>query len=575
MTVRAQVSREDTAQVLRELAEQVGRGEDIAIIDPRLAVAEAALSPVLAEGGSLLMVRPQRTGADVRVRHHLVNAVGSDFHDVGAPDHVFIGALRIAAADTPLATEAIAAMASLVESGDVTARPGEAVQLAAVAMVRSGVVLKAVDLVDVPWFLDPADPAAAAAEIGRITDERIARLQANRIDDGLYSTFVVRKLSKPLTGLALRLGLSPNAVTLISFAVGLLAAGAFALGDRWALVIGAVLLQASLVIDCVDGEVARATRRFSALGAWLDASTDRVKEYLAYAGLAAGAALHGADLWLLALVMMVLQTTRHMTDYDFSRVQRAREGLVPNTPLDCRDDLTMTAGGSVAGASLSGAMELSTRMNARNAVRWAKKAIHMPIGERWLVISVMAIVGGAAWALGTLLVLGLIALAYVLIGRTLRTLTWSGPSPLEASVLLWRQADAGPLLCGLGRIIPVTRLWSTRFAWAVPALLRLIELGVVTLIAAVWFPSAMTVAFWWVAVIAFHHYDVLYRSLQGFATPRWITWWGLGWDGRTILVIIAAVISLAVFTGVLSWGAAVLAILLVVIASVQWLRSNK
>ena len=66
--------------------------------------------------------------------------------------------------------------------------------------------------------------------------------------------------------------------------VGLAAAALFAVGEPVALVAGALLLQLSLVLDCVDGDVARYTRRFSPLGAWLDASTDRLKEFACYAG---------------------------------------------------------------------------------------------------------------------------------------------------------------------------------------------------------------------------------------------------------------------------------------------------
>lgn len=555
---------------LRYLAEQVRDSQGIVLCDPRLVVAEAALAPILDDSGTAMLVRPLRSGADVRVRHHLVNAVGSSWHEVSGPDHVFVGAMRIGRADTAGAADAITGLANSVESGTVSPDPDDVIRLCAVAIVRSGIPCKAIDLVDVPWFLSPDDRDAAEAAVAAVSPERIARLQANRVDDGFYSTFVVRKLSKPMTAVALRLGMSPNSITLISFAVGLLAAGSFALGDRWALVVGAILLQLSLIIDCVDGEVARATRRFSALGAWLDASTDRVKEYLAYAGLAAGAALHGMDIWWLALVMMVLQTTRHMTDYDFSRVQRQREAVVPITAIDERADLTAASGWSV-----SGAMEISTRMNSRNAIRWAKRAIHMPIGERWLVISVFAIIGGAAWALGVLLALGVIALAYVTAGRVLRSLSWHGSAPTDAWVLLWRQADAGPVLSGLGRLVSINAVWAAPFGWAVPALLRLIELGLVAALAIWLFPSATTVAFWWVAVIAFHHYDVLYRAIAGRPTPRWITWAGLGWDGRTIVVIAVAILGLCTFTTVLGWGALALAIILVGIASVQWLRSGQ
>lgn len=558
------------AGCLRHVAEQIRASEGIVLSDPRLVIAEAALAPILDDSGTSMLVRPQRADADVRVRHHLVNAVGSSWHEVSGPDHVFIGAMRIGRADTVAAADAIEGLASAVESGRMEAPDDDVIRLCAVAIVRSGISCKAIDLVDVPWFLAPADRAAAEKAVASVPADRIARLQANRVDDGFYSTFVVRKLSKPLTAVALKLGMSPNSITLISFAVGLLAAGSFALGDRWALVIGAILLQLSLIIDCVDGEVARATRRFSALGAWLDASTDRVKEYLAYAGLAAGAALHGVDIWWLALVMMVLQTTRHMTDYDFSRVQRQREAVVPITDIIEQADLTAASGWSV-----SGAMEISTRMNSRNAIRWAKRAIHMPIGERWLVISVFAIIGGAAWALGVLLALGVVALAYVTAGRVLRSLSWHGSSPTDAWVLLWRQADAGPVLSGVGRLISINGIWAAPFGWAVPALLRLVELGLVAALAIWLFPAATTVAFWWVAVIAFHHYDVLYRAIQGRPTPRWITWAGLGWDGRTIVVIVVAILGLAAFTTVLGWGALVLAIILVAIASVQWLRSGQ
>lgn len=558
------------AGCLRHVAEQIRASEGIVLSDPRLVIAEAALAPILDDSGTSMLVRPQRSDADVRVRHHLVNAVGSSWHEVSGPDHVFIGAMRIGRADTVAAADAIEGLASAVESGRMGAPDDDVIRLCAVAIVRSGISCKAIDLVDVPWFLAPADRAAAEKAVASVPADRIARLQANRVDDGFYSTFVVRKLSKPMTAVALKLGMSPNSITLISFAVGLLAAGSFALGDRWALVIGAILLQLSLIIDCVDGEVARATRRFSALGAWLDASTDRVKEYLAYAGLAAGAALHGVDIWWLALVMMVLQTTRHMTDYDFSRVQRQREAVVPITDIIEQADLTAASGWSV-----SGAMEISTRMNSRNAIRWAKRAIHMPIGERWLVISVFAIIGGAAWALGVLLALGVVALAYVTAGRVLRSLSWHGSSPTDAWVLLWRQADAGPVLSGVGRLISINGIWAAPFGWAVPALLRLVELGLVAALAIWLFPSATTIAFWWVAVIAFHHYDVLYRAIQGRPTPRWITWAGLGWDGRTIVVIVVAILGLAAFTTVLGWGALVLAIILVAIASVQWLRSGQ
>lgn len=545
----------------------------IVVMADDLVIAPAALAPLTHDpyAATGLLVRPSSQDADVRVRHHVVTSVGTGFHRVAAPDHRSVGALVIAPADALAAAAAVAGLAATVSAGEVTSDGSDLVELVAVALVRSGVQVRAVAMVDVPWARAPQDVEAARSAAASVSDSRIAQLQANRLDDGFYSTFVVRRLSKPLTRVALRLGWTPNAITLLSFAIGIAAAVCFALGDRWALVAGALLLQLSLVVDCVDGEVARATRRFSALGAWLDASTDRVKEFLAYAGLAIGAATAGLDIWWLAIVLVVLQTTRHMSDYDFSRVQRMREAHVPLRDIRLPDD---GADGATGGWSVSGAMEMSTRMNRRDAVRWAKRAIHLPIGERWLIISVFAALLGPAWALGVLLVAGLLALAYVTAGRTLRTLTWRGPTPEAGVDLLSRQADAGPVLSVLGALVPIAtrrRWWSGRAAWSVPAVLRLLELGVVALVALLWHPSVAVAAFWWMAIVAFHHYDTLYRAMQGFAAPRWLVWLGLGWEGRTILVVGLGIAGVAALSTGLAWGAAVLAALFVVVASVQWL----
>ena len=568
-------------EILHEAARAIANARSpIGFVSGGLVISRAALAPILDDPfvGTSLLVSPASTGGNTRVRHHIVNSVGSAFHEVTAPDHLFNGALVISPVDAGQVAAAVEGMALAVDGAQVSSET-DPVQLIAVAIVRAGVSSRAVPVVDVPWFRDPQDRDRAVADAAKVSDSRIAQLQANRLDDGFYSTFVVRRISKPLTRGAVRLGLSPNLITVVSLVVGIGAAGFFAAGYPVPVIIGAVLLQLSLVIDCVDGEVARATRKFSALGAWLDASTDRVKEYLAYAGLAAGAMVLGRDVWAVALILVVLQTTRHMTDYDFSRVQRMREARVlPRDVANPSDGAAGAAGGwSASGMSVSGAMEMSTRMNARSAIRWAKKAIHLPIGERWLIISLVAAVLGPVWALDVLLVCGLLAFAYVFTGRILRTTTWRGSGPADASLLLSRQFDAGPLLGLLIGLRPrhwFGGVWSSSVAWAIPAALRLMELGLVAMLAIVWAPAAVVVAFWWVSVVAFHHYDVLYRAIGGFGTPRWLIWVGLGWDGRTLVVLVAFSLGIGVGVGVLGIGAVVLALLFIAVGSAQWLLAQ-
>ena len=79
-----------------------------------------------------------------------------------------------------------------------------------------------------------------------------------------------RRVSAYLTRLALRLGLSPNAVTGVMIVVGLAGAVVLAIGGWWPALAGFLLIQLYLVLDCVDGEVARWTGKTSAVGIYLD-----------------------------------------------------------------------------------------------------------------------------------------------------------------------------------------------------------------------------------------------------------------------------------------------------------------
>ena len=82
--------------------------------------------------------------------------------------------------------------------------------------------------------------------------------------------------------------LTPNHLTIFSFAIGLVASWLFLQGDHKSLVIGAVLVQLSFVVDCMDGQFARYSKKFSDLGAWLDRISDRLKDFAYFFALAWG-----------------------------------------------------------------------------------------------------------------------------------------------------------------------------------------------------------------------------------------------------------------------------------------------
>jgi phosphatidylglycerophosphate synthase len=85
-----------------------------------------------------------------------------------------------------------------------------------------------------------------------------------------------RRLSRPLTRLALALGLTANQVSLLSLLVGLLAVYGFWHATPLSAIVGLVLYAAAVVLDHSDGEVARLTHSESRLGEWLDVTSDTV-----------------------------------------------------------------------------------------------------------------------------------------------------------------------------------------------------------------------------------------------------------------------------------------------------------
>lgn len=111
--------------------------------------------------------------------------------------------------------------------------------------------------------------------------------------DGMIDRYVNRKLSGLFTRLFLQIGMSPNAITVVSMMIGLAAAGCFATGSYTVGLLGALFFQLSVIIDCCDGEVARLTFAESRFGQELDIWADNVVHMAIFAGIAWGAYLHG------------------------------------------------------------------------------------------------------------------------------------------------------------------------------------------------------------------------------------------------------------------------------------------
>ena len=332
----------------------------------------------------------------------------------------------------------------------------DAIALVLTGLCRSGVVLTSTYLRELFWArpFSAADAKAAAAEVDAVDEDRVLLDSAVKGSDGFFTTYFVSPYSKYIARWAARRGLTPNQVTVFSMVLGIVAGAAFAVGTRTGLVAGALLLQAAFTFDCVDGQLARYTRQFSKLGAWLDSVFDRSKEYVVFAGLAMGATRTGDDgfVWLLASLALALQTTRHAIDFSWAQSQHQQIAKIVRWPMTdpaeragaqkLRDETdtgmlpeddagpTAPASASGTGPRRSGAalsvlgragITASHFFEQRPWMKWVKRIIVLPIGERFALISLTAAIWGPRATFYSLLVWGGFALLYSLTGRTLRS----------------------------------------------------------------------------------------------------------------------------------------------------------
>jgi phosphatidylglycerophosphate synthase len=473
------------------------------------------------------------------------------------------GAMWVAPADLPVLAEVADRpdlLPALLEAGLVpVATP--------LRLLRAGLVR------------DAAELARARAEVAAVDEDKARLRMAVKEKDDFFTTYAVSTWSPWVTKASARLRLTPSGVTAISVLFAVAAALAFWQASRPAMIAGGILLYLGFVLDCVDGQLARYTRRFGAFGGWLDTMADRAKEYAAYAGLAAGAERIGLPYaWPLAIAAIVLQTVRHMTDAWYGALHD--EATAHPRP--------QAAGGGV-GARLSAA---STRVqgDTGSVAYWLKRIVVFPIGERWALLSVLAIFSNGRIALAGALVCGLFALAYTLGLRSLRALSMRvgvldkvdtarfrddgflvreliGRAKLPAPLALAATAAVAALvlvvallagwieppakvalvvvaLVVLGAGLPARARHGGPLDWLIPAALRAAEyLFVVAVGLSGSVPTP--VVYLLIFMLTLHHYDLVARMEKGAPTGR-ATGDPLGWDGRVVLLTVGALAGIAV-----------------------------
>ncbi len=113
--------------------------------------------------------------------------------------------------------------------------------------------------------------------------------------------YFIHPISSRLVPVFAKIGLTPNAVSLIGMGCGILAGVAYHFYTAsWCAIAGFVLMLAWHVMDGADGQLARLTKTYSELGKVLDGICDYVTFTAVYVGLAlALSASLGGWIWLL------------------------------------------------------------------------------------------------------------------------------------------------------------------------------------------------------------------------------------------------------------------------------------
>ena len=487
------IESDDLAQDLREISRLARAATEPMLVLHGDTVASDELLDRFERGGKGLasaVTGPfTTTRPPIRVSRHLIDSAGSRHHQVTNPNGVFRGVLRIAPPATGALADAAEELAALVETPGALGRPdpvdataGEVVEhlevfvdndvdgdlagrmggapatlattapqgddvlaLLLVGLVRSGVRVTARGTGDLVCdrALTAGEAAAARTAVDAVDEEKVRLDAAVKSNDGFFTTYAVSTYSRYLARWAAQRRLTPNMVTSFSMWIAIVAAVWFAAGTRLGMVVGAVLFYFSFVFDCVDGQLARYTRQYSTFGAWLDATFDRAKEYVVYAGLAvgstaaaAGGGVSGGDVWGLAAATLILQTLRHMVDFSFAAGRtRATPEPRPTRALAEPGDGARVAAQPVSEAGTGSGprpagrsaglgwlvVRLSHRTEKIPGLRWAKKIVVLPIGERFALISITAALFNARVTFIALLAWGSLAAAYTLTGRVLRS----------------------------------------------------------------------------------------------------------------------------------------------------------
>ncbi len=118
--------------------------------------------------------------------------------------------------------------------------------------------------------------------------------------------FIVRPLAALLVKAVLRTSITPNQLTICSFALGLAGGFAYLGGTRSYFALAGTLVMLSTIFDCADGMVARTKNMTSRFGAYLDLFLDRIADFAVLVGMSVGYSLFAQDFGYLVFGLLTV-----------------------------------------------------------------------------------------------------------------------------------------------------------------------------------------------------------------------------------------------------------------------------
>jgi Family of unknown function (DUF5941) len=499
------------------------------------------------------------------------------------------GLLTVAAAARVAGEQVLICVGEVAVPGDVLARllgaGGTAAFTGRGLTEGSGALV--VDTPDLTELADAAEFLAASPEpddpLGALLGELARRGVSTRVLDagpdgeGLCAQVLADPVARDVAAWALARNLAPASLCGISLGLGLVAAVWFSTPSLGARAIGIGALAGSFIIGRAGSLVAASGRWTGPALDWLATATALLTEFAAYGALALStqhaAGLPGLD----GVFGGALRHTFVATWGGGGSTGVWRLALAATGMLGIRRLADLCYDHAADGTGLH-----------RSVMHRYEQAITFPAGERYAVIVVTAFFFGPRATFLALLCLGVLAFAYVLVGRTLGSVVMTavfngdrgdGISDLPAyrndgmlarwvgGIVQGRLPPLLPVLVGLmvtctlsalglanlpGILVltPVEGMLLAalgsqhphdgRWDWLVPPLLLMGE----TVFAAALGLSHQVppvVVFTLTGAIVLRHIDVGYRVRHASGISADVL--GLGWDGRMLLLALAAMVG--------------------------------